>query len=364
MKAKQDSEQRLRDALAKIAEVATAATQDSPNGDNGYSSGNGNGSDGVPSTTPSCSIKSLPARLRTKAADVAIKVNPANATSLSSLTGVSAEAMPDPSSLTLLVSKYWGPSPRVLSVSFMESGTPANLRARILSHMNAWAQRIGISFRQVASMGQVRISLRGSGYWSYLGTDVLLIPKSQPTMNLQGFSMNTPESEYKRVVRHETGHTLGFPHEHMRKEIIARIDPQKAYAYFLTTYGWSKAMVDAQVLTPLKDSEIKGTTPDQLSIMCYQLPASITKDGKPIIGGIDINPTDYRYAARLYPKPGSSPMPDSDEDGVAQQIDDWAATEDVQDEELEAAIEASADTSDGTTDRDIEYSYATADVTA
>jgi hypothetical protein len=30
----------------------------------------------------------------------------------------------------------------------------------------------------------------------------------------------TPDAEFYRVVRHETGHTLGFPHEHMRKEII------------------------------------------------------------------------------------------------------------------------------------------------
>jgi hypothetical protein len=27
-----------------------------------------------------------------------------------------------------------------------------------------------------------------------------------------------------------------------------------------------------------------GTAPDQTSIMCYQLPSDITKDGKPIVG--------------------------------------------------------------------------------
>lgn len=80
--------------------------------------------------------------------------------------------------------------------------------------------------------GDVRISLAGSGYWSYLGTDILHIPSNQPTMNLQDFSMSTPESEYKRVVRHETGHTLGFPHEHLRKEIVDNIDRNKAYNYF------------------------------------------------------------------------------------------------------------------------------------
>ena len=80
--------------------------------------------------------------------------------------------------------------------------------------------------------GEVRISLTGNGFWSYLGTDIMLVPKSNPTMNLQGFSIFTADSEYRRVVRHETGHTLGFPHEHLRKEIVKRIDPKRAYDYF------------------------------------------------------------------------------------------------------------------------------------
>ena len=172
--------------------------------------------------------------------------------------------------------------------------------------MNAWTKTGCISFVETGGTGDVRISRAASGYWSYLGTDIRLIPKNRPTMNLQAFSMSTPESEYKRVVRHETGHTLGFPHEHMRQGLIARIDPNKAYAYFLSTQGWDKAMVDAQVLTPLSQQSLMGTPEDQTSIMCYQLPASITKDGKPIIGGIDINATDYSFAGRIYPKRSSA----------------------------------------------------------
>jgi hypothetical protein len=36
--------------------------------------------------------------------------------------------------------------------------------------------------------------------------------------------------------------------------------------------------------------------------MCYQLPGSITKNGKPIVGGSDIDPQDYKFAASIYPK--------------------------------------------------------------
>ena len=72
--------------------------------------------------------------------------------------------------------------------------------------------------------------------------------------------MATPDSEFHRVVRHETGHTLGFPHEHMRKEIIDRIDREKAIALFMSTQGWSREQVIAQVLTPLEASAMIATS--------------------------------------------------------------------------------------------------------
>ncbi len=209
-------------ALNRIADIARDAAAAPPNGP----------ANGRPTADIGCRIKALPDRLRVKAAATARSVNPVNAP----LQAHPAHARPlDPLSLTLNTTRYWGPSPRQFTVSFMES-TPADLRARIIQHMNAWNATCGMSFgrrRAPATCG----SPGPGGYWSYLGTDILHIPTNRPTMNLQGFTMNTPESEYHRVVRHETGHTLGFPHEHMRRELVARIDPQKAYAYFLRDPG-------------------------------------------------------------------------------------------------------------------------------
>jgi hypothetical protein len=36
--------------------------------------------------------------------------------------------------------------------------------------------------------------------------------------------------------------------------------------------------------------------------MCYQIPGELTKDGKPIIGGKDIDKSDATFAAGIYPK--------------------------------------------------------------
>lgn len=287
---------------------------------------------GVP-FEPGCLVPALPDRLQAKAAAVAAAVNPVNMPQ--SFMALSANMPDEPLALTLMVGKYLGSQPRTLTVSFVES-TPADLRDRILLHLNAWNTCCGIRFRFTTGTGQVRISRSGSGYWSYLGTDIFLIPQNRPTMNLQNFSMSTPESEYKRVVRHEAGHTLGFAHEHMRRELVQRIDRQKAYAYFASTQGWNPAQVDAQVLTPLDQASILGTPADQTSIMCYRLPGSITRDGQPILGGSDINATDCAFAKKVYPKPPSifGQVQEGEEklageEALAEGFTDWPEEEDV-----------------------------------
>ena len=320
----------LLQTLVKILQVAGAAV-------------NGNASDGdehkdnpvaasaAPhGEAPSCTIKSLPDRLSVPAAQTAVKVNPVNAPAFAASSMLAANVPLEPMAIAVMTSKYWGPTARQMTVSFMEN-TPTDLRARILSHMNAWARVSCVTFVEIQGVGDVRISRGPGGYWSYLGTDILHIPKDRPTMNLESFTMNTPESEYLRVVRHETGHTLGFPHEHMRQALVARIDPQKAYDFFYRQYGWNKTAVDQQVLTALDERSIMATPPDQTSIMCYQLPGSITRDGQPIQGGLDINRTDYTFAARIYPKAAYSTMdtPDDAQKSSADR-DAWSASEDVE----------------------------------
>jgi hypothetical protein len=174
--------------------------------------------------------------------------------------------------------------------------------------MNAWNKTANVQFLEAKSDPQVRIARNeGDGYWSNLGTDILSIDPSEPTMNLESFTMSTADSEFHRVVRHETGHTMGFPHEHMRKELVAKIDPQKAIKFYAKDQGWNALTVRQQVLTPIEESSLLGTAhPDPNSIMCYQIPGTITKDGQPIVGGLDIDQLDYEFAAKVYPKSGPS----------------------------------------------------------
>jgi hypothetical protein len=95
----------------------------------------------------------------------------------------------------------------------------------------------------------------------------------------------------------------------MRRALVKLIDPDKAIAYFQRMDGWSAQETREQVLTPIEESSLLGTRADPRSIMCYQIPGSITKNGKPIIGGLDIDRTDYAFAAKIYPKTGKKPLP-------------------------------------------------------
>lgn len=196
-----------------------------------------------------------------------------------------------------------------LGVRFLDTANQ-DLKNKILAHMNAWYDKgCAIRFAESQQNAVVRIARTpGGGYWSYLGTDVLSISASQPTMNLDSFSLSTPDREYNRVVRHEVGHTLGSPHEHMRPALVAKLDPNKTIAYFQQTQGWSPTVTRQQVLTPLNEATLMGTPVDEDSVMCYQLPGQITRDGQPIRGGLDINDSDARFMNQMYPGP-STPMP-------------------------------------------------------
>lgn len=255
-----------------------------------------------------CTPRQLPAHLVIPAAQVAARVNPRNHPHGHTIARALRDGPVGPERIAVLIDRKWPASGVRLTVGFLD-GPPAALRKRILLHMNAWAKTANVKFTETRTDPQVRIArasapVEVSGYWSYLGTDVLSIPKNEPTMNLEAFSMATPESEFHRVVRHETGHTLGFPHEHMRRELVAKIDPAKAIAFFGRTQGWTPDEVRAQVLTPIEESSLLGTPhADPSSIMCYQIPGSLTKDGNPILGGTDIDPKDYAFAASTYPKP-------------------------------------------------------------
>ena len=269
-----------------------------------------------------CEIRELAVERRQEAALAAVEINPANAPmrqvlaatmtafSLPSTDEIIGDLISDPQFLAVLTQKYWGSAGKDFSVSFLDNPTSA-FKSKCLAHANVWGKYCNVTFRETSSKtGDIRLLRTRGGYWSYLGTDIRLVSPNEQTMNLEGFNENTSDSEFMRVVPHEFGHSMGFPHEHMREQIIRKLNRAKTIAWFRQKYGWSESMVVSNVLTPLSEASIMGTpNADEASIMTYQLPGAITNDGKPIIGGSTLSEADIAFSIKLYPKETAPPPP-------------------------------------------------------
>jgi hypothetical protein len=258
-----------------------------------------------------CACPELPDDLRLGAAWEAVVMRPSNAPDLIDI----AYSHPHrgnlpPEAITLLKSKFW-PNGSILRVAFLVAGRENRaLNDRVLQFANLWGQYANVSFTRWTRGGpppDIVVSYHFEGYWSYVGTDCRAIARQgQPTLNLQGFDTGRmPDSEWYRVVCHEVAHALGALHEQCRPEIVERIDPAACYDYFGRTQGWDRAMIDAQIRTPLRmTGDVLASPVEETSIMEYALPAEIMKDRKPVVGGTKITQLDAQWMARAYPGRG------------------------------------------------------------
>jgi hypothetical protein len=261
-----------------------------------------------------CTPMILPDEALEQAGYNAIRANPANAVDPSSLSRIrtSFHATSDldsdgdiyqPARIAVLANRYWPPG-TTITVAFL-GGTKA-LHARVIFLMIEWSKYTSIKFR-LAKRGERALCRIGfdprQGSWSYVGLDNAEIPYEQLTMNLGWMSLQTPETEARRVVWHEVAHLLGCPHEHQRKEIVDLLDPAACTWYFGgPPNNWPPRTVQQQVLTPIPAASLWGGPVQITSITCYGFPAQLTRSRQPIPGGSVITPEDAEFMGRVYGK--------------------------------------------------------------
>jgi len=221
--------------------------------------------------------------------------------------GISPSSLPDPLSMALLTGKMWK-SGRTLRVRFLDGLDLVKNKVEQMVHL--WEAYANIKFVFGADPeAEIRVSfVHDPGSWSYLGTDALVIPKEEPTVNFGWLQSNTPDAEYRRVVVHEFGHTLGCIHEHQSPPASIPWNKPAVYNYFAAAPNfWPPAKVDANLFYKYDSSITQFTAFDPLSIMVYPIPKEFTDGVFEVKMSDDLSDTDKAFIAIMYPqqpKPG------------------------------------------------------------
>ena len=185
---------------------------------------------------------------------------------------------------------------------------PKAVRAMVEDAVMQWLEYtdLKVEFGD-AKDAEIRISFVGEGSWSYVGTDALAIPRTEPTATFGWLDADTPRSEVERVVLHEFGHVLGLLHEHGNPASTIGWDRPAVYSSFEgPPNNWSREDVDSAIFAIWPP----GYFPlhkvfDQESIMMFPIQKEWLASGLAIGWNQTLSPVDKQFAAALYPRPSS-----------------------------------------------------------
>lgn len=181
----------------------------------------------------------------------------------------------------------------------------AAVQAKVEAIAKEWQDHANLKLEFVSDgAAEIRISFAEKGFsWSTMGTDALVVPAAEPTMNYGWLEADTSLREYQRVVRHEFGHALGMIHEHQNPAAQGQIpwDKPKVYAYY-AQQGWSQADVDFNIFEVYAEDSTNHSAFDPTSIMQYAVPDALTVGSFAIGWNTELSPIDIDYARRQYPK--------------------------------------------------------------
>ena len=201
--------------------------------------------------------------------------------------------------------KFWSVG-QVLKCRFLDGSAKQKKRVEAIAH--EWEQFSTVQLKFVTTgAADIRISFKADpGSWSAVGNDALVeeyFKKDAPTMNYGWLADDTDEAEYRRVVLHEFGHTLGAIHEHQNPAVSLKWDTKAVYKYFSgPPNNWSKADIDSNILSRYSKTQTNFTKFDPKSIMLYEFPPELFLDHKGTSGNGELSTTDKAFMKKTYNK--------------------------------------------------------------
>ncbi|MBI2479373.1 MAG: hypothetical protein HYV60_12300 [Planctomycetia bacterium] len=189
----------------------------------------------------------------------------------------------------------------VIKVAFVNGDDQQ--KDRVKQAATEWTKYCNVSFEFIGDPNRaaVRTEFGNSGSWSYVGTDCLRLPATQATMALPdndglfGF-------DFKVHAWRSFGHVLGLGNEQSQPNANLPWNKQAVYVYYQRKWGWTRAMVDQNVLQVERDNALGIDKPfDRDSIMMYPIPAELLLDGREVTPRTELSLGDKRFVEELYP---------------------------------------------------------------
>jgi serralysin len=192
--------------------------------------------------------------------------------------------------------KLW-PNGATLKIRFLE-GNPEE-KTEFQKDLGEWLQYANLKVSYTAEVdADIRVSFaRGTGSWSFVGTDALGVPKDTPTMNIAYEDLG---SYLHPTFLHEIGQMLGLVKEFRNPRANIPWNRKRVYETLEGSPNfWSKQQIDALFFD-------KGTYPgsrdfDPNSIMMYDISPDWVTDGKGFTMPTTLSESDKKYISQLYP---------------------------------------------------------------
>lgn len=189
--------------------------------------------------------------------------------------------------------KYWATG-ATIRIRFL-GGTPKD-QAAVKADAVEWTKYANLNFQFVDSGdADVRIAIRpNEGSWSFVGTDALAIPKTEPTMNLGWME--------RKNTLHQFGHVLGLIEEHTNPKADIKWDVAALKKEFMGAPNfWDEATLRSHVLAKTPQDQIGPYRDfDPRSVMTYTFDPKLT-GGMQLGGGPELSESDKALARKLYP---------------------------------------------------------------
>lgn len=198
--------------------------------------------------------------------------------------------------------KFWRTG-ATLRVRFLD-GDP-EVQSKVEKIAREWTKYANLRFIFGSSRdAEIRISFEDPGSWSFIGTDALVIPRRNQTLNLGWVTRDTPEQETRRVVLREFGHVLGLINEHQNPNARIPWNEHAVYSYYMgPPNNWTREQVAANLLQtyPKDVFGIEYREFDPKSIMMFPIDNALTVGDFEVGWNTDLSESDKEFVRRLYP---------------------------------------------------------------